>query len=138
MANKRSILLIEPGYKNKYPPIGLMKIATYHRMLGDNVTFYKGDVKELELNYAVIDCIEKLTIINNEIDWNGMFSTIQDYIKTGHSTKLKKIISELKVDDILENSLFEVQLQYFASNYKIGYSDRKWDRIYITTLFTFY
>jgi hypothetical protein len=42
----RNILLIEPNYKNKYPPIGLMKIATYHRKLGDNVTFFKGELKE--------------------------------------------------------------------------------------------
>lgn len=39
MAN---ILLVEPDYNNKYPPIGLMKIATYHRRRGDNVVFYKG------------------------------------------------------------------------------------------------
>jgi hypothetical protein len=43
MANKR-ILLLEPGYKNKYPPLGLMKIAQYHGPLGkrDQVTFRKG------------------------------------------------------------------------------------------------
>jgi hypothetical protein len=43
MANK-NILLIEPGYKNKYPPIGLMKIAQYHGPRGknDNVRFVKG------------------------------------------------------------------------------------------------
>jgi hypothetical protein len=44
MANKR-ILLIEPGYKNKYPPLGLMKIAQYHGPHGkkDNVRFIKGE-----------------------------------------------------------------------------------------------
>jgi len=44
MAN-RNILLIEPGYKNKYPPLGLMKIAQYHgpQGKGDSVRFIKGE-----------------------------------------------------------------------------------------------
>ena len=44
MADK-NILLIEPGYKNKYPPLGLMKIAQYHGPRGkrDNVRFVKGE-----------------------------------------------------------------------------------------------
>lgn len=36
------ILLVEPNYKNKYPPIGLMKIATYFKNKGDFVEFHKG------------------------------------------------------------------------------------------------
>lgn len=44
MANK-NILLVEPGYRNKYPPLGLMKIAQYHGPNGkrDNVRFVKGE-----------------------------------------------------------------------------------------------
>lgn len=44
MADK-NILLIEPGYKNKYPPLGLMKIAQYHGLNGkrDHVRFIKGE-----------------------------------------------------------------------------------------------
>src|SRR5262245_28197456 len=43
MPNK-NILLIEPAYRNKYPPLGLMKIAQYHGPHGkqDKVRFIKG------------------------------------------------------------------------------------------------
>ena len=41
------ILLIEPAYKNKYPPIGLMKIAYFHRyIMHDYVRFAKGRLPE--------------------------------------------------------------------------------------------
>jgi hypothetical protein len=42
---KKNVLLIEPGYKNKYPPLGLMKLAQYHGPHGkqDNVRFIKGE-----------------------------------------------------------------------------------------------
>ena len=45
---QKNILLIEPGYPNKYPPLGLMKIAAYHGPYGrdDNVLFVKGDTPE--------------------------------------------------------------------------------------------
>jgi hypothetical protein len=48
VANKK-ILLIEPSYKNKYPPLGLMKIAQYHgpRGKGDHVRFIKGEDKSV-------------------------------------------------------------------------------------------
>lgn len=44
------ILLIEPSYKTDYPPIGLMKLATYHNNRGDKITFKKGCDKTLLQN----------------------------------------------------------------------------------------
>jgi len=41
------ILLVEPRYKNKYPPLGLMKIAAFHRDNGDCVKFVKGLNKQI-------------------------------------------------------------------------------------------
>lgn len=53
------ILLVEPMYKNKYPPMGLMKISTYHKQRGDTVHFFKGtmslsDFKENEYERVYI------------------------------------------------------------------------------------
>ena len=42
------VLLVEPNYKNKYPPMGLMKISTYHKMLGDEVRFVKGTAPDVD------------------------------------------------------------------------------------------
>ncbi len=38
----RKVLLIEPNYNNKYPPMGLMKLSTYYRdRCNDDVRFSK-------------------------------------------------------------------------------------------------
>ncbi len=49
----KRVLLIEPNYvksKNKngeqFPPIGLMKISSYHKKRGDKVKFFKGTNSE--------------------------------------------------------------------------------------------
>ncbi|MFC2016987.1 radical SAM protein [Chloroflexota bacterium] len=47
----KKILLVEPAYKTRYPPFGLMKIAAYHKMLGDEVVFVKGPKAEVRFQY---------------------------------------------------------------------------------------
>jgi hypothetical protein len=69
-----NILLIEPGYKNKYPPLGLMKLAQYHGINGkkDNVTFIKGqDPSVLEKAW---DRIYVTTLFSFE--WTNISKTI--------------------------------------------------------------
>lgn len=37
----KNILLVEPAYKNPYPPLGLLKISTWHKRKGDIVQLVK-------------------------------------------------------------------------------------------------
>ena len=88
LIKKRNILLIEPGYNNKYPPIGLMKIATYHRLLGDKVVFYKGDVKNFIVEQIYESCLEKICELDGTTEWRKRKNVIKDYIKTKNSNLL--------------------------------------------------
>ncbi len=42
-----NILLVEPDYRSKFPPLGLMRISTYHKGIGDAVTFTRGKSAKL-------------------------------------------------------------------------------------------
>src|ERR1035437_4634719 len=45
-----NILLTEANYKDKYPPLGLMKISTFHKLRGDNV-IYTRELSTEKRNY---------------------------------------------------------------------------------------
>jgi len=82
MPNK-NILLIEPGYKNKYPPLGLMKIAAYHGPYGkkDNVTFIKGERDKSVLN-KTWDRIYVTTLFSFE--WKTIARSIDFALEASH------------------------------------------------------
>lgn len=138
----KKVLLLEPNYKNKYPPLGLMKISTYHRMMGDNIIFYKGNVKDLILDLITNNCLNKLKEIDPNIRWYKIKDSIKKYIITHNSKQLNEIIefTESKNSHYGHYALVELWLKHFSEYYRrkkyIG--DIYFDRIYITTLFTFY
>ena len=72
------VLLVEPGYKNKYPPLGLMKISAYHKALGDEVIFVKGEEKSLKgMKWDRIYITTLFTFY-----WNRTIRTIRYYMNS--------------------------------------------------------
>ncbi len=74
----RRILLVEPGYRNKYPPLGLMKISSYHKLAGDEVHFVKGrkaSFRDLQWDRIYISTL--FTFF-----WSKTIKTIQYYLRS--------------------------------------------------------
>lgn len=132
----RNILLIEPNYSNKYPPIGLMKIATYHRMIGDKVRFFKGDLRDLVIDELWQDCLQDLIFIDPAVNWKVKQAIIKKFIKTKNS----QLLNELNLETSKAELLVIGKLSDYADIFrkKLYVRSPKFDRIYVTTLFTFY
>lgn len=77
----QSVLLVEPDYKNKFPPLGLMKLATYFREQGVLVEFVKG--KSLTHRQRRWDAIFVTTLFTWE--WKRTVETIRYYEKSAGS-----------------------------------------------------
>ena len=80
------ILLIEPNYKNKYPPLGLMKISYFHKHIHkDYVRFAKGRLPE-EFDNKKWDRVYVTTLFTFE--WEETKKSIEYALKvvkdTGH------------------------------------------------------
>ncbi len=119
-----NILLVEPEYKNKYPPMGLMKIATYHRKKGDYVEFYKGEAPYLKLE--AIDKIYITTLFT--FHYELTINTIKHYERYIHKDNIfvggiaatllyKNFKNDLKTANIIKGQLNDSS--------KIGYSDKE-------------
>lgn len=137
MRKKKKVLLIEPDYKNKFPPIGLMKISTYYKNLGNwDVSFYKGDLHTLVLETITDKCVDMFVKIDPNIDWSLKKDKIFEFIRTSKS---------FLIDEIgIENSNYFILLDSTLKDYKDYWrkgewkKHPEWDRVCITTLFTFY
>ena len=132
----RKVLLLEPNYKNKYPPIGLMKLATYFRLRGDDVVFYKGDLKEFVIRQITEECIEQLTRVDDTIKWKLRADKIAAYIRY----RKKEYLPPIGVDDSEFAMFIYPWLEHYKKYYHSGEYKKypKWDWVGVTTLFTFH
>lgn len=124
--NGRKILLIEPPYKNKYPPIGLMKLATYFRMRGDDVRFFKGNLKTFAANLLCDEFLVEMDSAN----FVRYYDKFSEYIKTGKSTLIDNIPHFCGSEN--EAKLKNYHIKYLKKDFQ------KFDIVGVTTLFTFY
>ena len=135
----RRVLLLEPNWKNKYPPANLMKLATYFRsMCKDDVRFYKGDLK----NFAAQLLLEEF--FSGDVDKENLFAPEKndaaqkfwqhekiflEYIKTGKNSLLEFMREE---DFFYEYSLKKLHRRFKAEDFPT------FDIICVNSLFTFF
>ena len=128
----RQVLLIEPNYHNKYPPLGLMKLSAYHKALGDSVVFFKGRYSDYILAERLTCCLAKIRAQGFDIeDWHSFDSLVQEYLKKRRGGIRDEILS--LVPDGYRH-IVQHHLKHFAGPHS---PQRKWDRVCVTTLFTF-
>ena len=97
----RRILLVEPNYPNKYPPLGLMKISRYHKEIGDDVTFVKGCFKDIR--EQIWDRIYVTTLFT--FYWDKSIQTIEYYMHSVESVEnifVGGVLATIQYDE-LEN-----------------------------------
>lgn len=97
----RDILLIEPNYKNKFPPMPLMKLSTYYKNLGDNVRFFKGEVKKLlkeNKKYDIV-CITTLFTFYYDITIETI-NTAKKLCKTLEGVRVGGILASILPEEV--------------------------------------
>lgn len=103
--------------------MGLMKLATYFRDRGDDVRFFKGDLRDL----AVELLFEEFWEENHSADLGEYTDIMRQHIKDGKLAQLNSIPEFAAIQE----------LRNTRSRYKVG-DYPKFDIVAVTTLFTFY
>lgn len=116
------ILLVEPEYSNKYPPLGLMKLSTYHKNKKDRVEFYKGKAP-----YTILKNVDRVYITTLfTFYYDITIDTIKYYMDyVNHDNiYIGGIASTLLYDDFKKDSgLKNIITGQLVSSSIIGYSD---------------
>jgi hypothetical protein len=78
------VLLVEPPYYTKFPPLGLLKLASYHRSRGSQVKLVHGIQEDLKFNPDRIEITSLFTYA-----WKPVHEVIKFYHSKFSSAKMK-------------------------------------------------
>ena len=126
--------------------MGLMKLAMYYRLQGDDVTFWKGDFTSFVVEELLKDLLRRLEESAKFFDQDedttfdltrirAETPAIRDYIRTG------KIVSDSTLELLVETTpTLRRWLQDYRGRFKSKwyFKEPRWDLVGVTTLFTFY
>lgn len=98
--------------------------------------FYKGDLKDLVVDQLFEMCLVKLKSIDSSVNWFQKAYFLKLYIKTGKKANLELLeLGHLNYAPLIVDALNEYSTKFRRKEYE---DEPFWDRIYVTTLFTFY
>lgn len=120
----RRILLVEPGFRSKYPPLGLMKIAQYHNSKEDRVSFIRGlseEARDEEWDRVYVSSMFTY-------DWHQTIKTLKYYrysVREPRSENLVMggVMATLLADDIKAVTECRVVTGLLDTRGKLGYED---------------
>ncbi|MCL1789846.1 MAG: cobalamin-dependent protein [Peptococcaceae bacterium] len=92
------VCLIEPKYKTKYPPIGLMKISTYFKNKGFQVDFFKGCPEVNLFNREMYDIVCVTTLFT--FQWDVTIRTIIQAKGLAKKIYVGGIMASIMPDDV--------------------------------------
>ena len=131
------ILLVEPNYKNKYPPIGLMKISSYFKAKKDFVQFHKGLMPQKDA--TIFDKVFITTLFT--FDFEMCIQTIKYYEAIVGSKNVfvggiastimpEKFLKEVPNINLLKGQLTSSQLLGYNDNINIDILPLDYDMLW--------
>ena len=132
-------LLVEPDYYSMYPPLGLMKLSSFHRSYGDEIEYVRG-ISEVKVKPSVINVTSLFTY-----SWKQVHTSIEYYHKEFPDAEIRVggIYATLLPTNIKRRYPFvklQIGLHPKAENYLPAYDILKrvekwkdWDRSIVFT-----
>lgn len=129
-SNAKKVLLVEPDYYSRYPPLGLLKIASYYKSIDAEVRYVRGLTKIIDYNPDTIEITTLFTYsreqVHNAIDYyKQMFPRSVFNVGGIYASLMPSSLEDLYPDVNVQQGLNE-HADPFMPDYEILNQVEKW------------